>query len=89
MKEGHPSERYGSRTTGSLLVWPAAVAFDVFYINCDTMLHPNSSVEAWIRSKYEYKRWVMKGPIPDPATLDDGDDETIVVRTLPILIISL
>lgn len=55
----------------------------------DTMLHPNSSVEAWIRSKYEYKRWVMKGPIPDPATLDDGDDETIVVRTLPILIISL
>ncbi|RUS18127.1 hypothetical protein BC937DRAFT_89127, partial [Endogone sp. FLAS-F59071] len=40
----------------------------------------NNSIEAWIRSKYEYKRWVTKGPIPDPATLDDGDDEIIVAQ---------
>lgn len=33
-------------------------------------------IENFIRTKYESKRWVMDGPMPDPATLDhDGDDE--------------
>ncbi|CAK7219230.1 ARF GAP with effector function(s) [Sporothrix bragantina] len=33
-------------------------------------------IENFIRTKYELKRWVMDGPIPDPATLDvDGDDD--------------
>ncbi|KAA6413246.1 MAG: stromal membrane-associated [Lasallia pustulata] len=35
-----------------------------------------AKIENFIRTKYESKRWVMDGPIPDPATLDDeGDDD--------------
>jgi len=34
-----------------------------------------AKIENFIRTKYELKRWVMDGPIPDPSTLDvDGDD---------------
>ena len=39
---------------------------------------PNDAkIENFIRTKYDSKRWVMDGPIPDPATLDDGsaDDD--------------
>ncbi|KAL8715887.1 MAG: hypothetical protein Q9220_000554 [cf. Caloplaca sp. 1 TL-2023] len=33
-------------------------------------------IENFIRTKYESKRWVMDGPMPDPATLDtEGDDD--------------
>jgi stromal membrane-associated protein len=35
-----------------------------------------SKIENFIRTKYESKRWVMEGPIPDPSTLDaEGDDD--------------
>ncbi|KAL9127125.1 MAG: hypothetical protein Q9217_003933 [Psora testacea] len=35
-----------------------------------------AKIENFIRTKYEAKRWVMEGPMPDPATLDaDGDDD--------------
>lgn len=35
-----------------------------------------AKIENFIRTKYELKRWVMDGPIPDPATLDvEGDDD--------------
>ncbi|KAH8887708.1 ArfGap-domain-containing protein [Thozetella sp. PMI_491] len=35
-----------------------------------------AKIENFIRTKYELKRWVMDGPIPDPSTLDaDGDDD--------------
>lgn len=35
-----------------------------------------AKIENFIRTKYEMKRWVMDGPMPDPATLDaEGDDE--------------
>lgn len=35
-----------------------------------------AKIENFIRTKYESKRWVMEGPIPDPSTLDaDGDDD--------------
>lgn len=35
-----------------------------------------SKIENFIRTKYELKRWVMDGPMPDPSTLDaDGDDD--------------
>ncbi|KAN0068396.1 hypothetical protein V8E54_013592 [Elaphomyces granulatus] len=33
-----------------------------------------AKIENFIRTKYESKRWVMDGPMPDPSTLD-GDDE--------------
>ncbi|KAF2202930.1 ArfGap-domain-containing protein [Delitschia confertaspora ATCC 74209] len=36
-----------------------------------------AKIENFIRTKYESKRWVMDGPMPDPSTLDvDGDDDT-------------
>ena len=37
-----------------------------------------SKIENFVRTKYESKRWVMDGPIPDPATLSDGEDEEAV-----------
>lgn len=33
-----------------------------------------SKIENFIRTKYESKRWVMDGPMPDPSTLGDDDD---------------
>ncbi|CAF9904793.1 MAG: hypothetical protein GOMPHAMPRED_002950 [Gomphillus americanus] len=33
-------------------------------------------IENFIRTKYESKRWVMDGPMPDPSTLAEGDDLT-------------
>ena len=35
-----------------------------------------AKIENFIRTKYDSKRWVMEGPIPDPSTLDaEGDDD--------------
>ncbi|OAA70318.1 stromal membrane-associated protein [Cordyceps fumosorosea ARSEF 2679] len=34
-----------------------------------------AKIENFIRTKYELKRWVMDGPMPDPATLDGDDDD--------------
>jgi hypothetical protein len=39
-------------------------------------------IENFIRTKYESKRWVMDGGIPDPSTLDDGDDDVVSGRTM-------
>ncbi|KAK8120121.1 hypothetical protein PG999_004241 [Apiospora kogelbergensis] len=36
-----------------------------------------AKIENFIRTKYELKRWVMDGPIPDPATLDVAGDDDI------------
>ncbi len=41
-------------------------------------------IENFIRTKYESKRWVMDGPMPDPATLDaEGDDDMVSEKDLP------
>ncbi|EDU49449.1 GTPase-activating protein [Pyrenophora tritici-repentis] len=34
-----------------------------------------AKIENFIRTKYESKRWVMDGPIPDPSTLEADDDD--------------
>ncbi|PKY03163.1 ArfGap-domain-containing protein [Aspergillus campestris IBT 28561] len=34
-----------------------------------------AKIENFIRTKYESKRWVMDGGMPDPSTLDVGDDD--------------
>ena len=35
-----------------------------------------AKIENFIRTKYELKRWVMDGPMPDPASLDvEADDD--------------
>jgi stromal membrane-associated protein len=33
-----------------------------------------AKIENFIRTKYESKRWIMDGPMPDPSTLDADDD---------------
>ncbi len=44
---------------------------------------PNESkIENFIRTKYDSKRWVIDGPMPDPATLDDGGEEDDVPLNL-------
>ncbi len=57
------------RTSGVFLPYPKLTNF--------------RKIENFIRTKYESKRWVMDGPMPDPSTLDgDGDED--VVRALNI-----
>lgn len=36
-----------------------------------------AKIENFIRTKYESKRWVMDGPMPDPSTLDAEGDENV------------
>ncbi|KAK8130931.1 hypothetical protein PG984_007369 [Apiospora sp. TS-2023a] len=36
-----------------------------------------AKMENFIRTKYELKRWVMDGPMPDPASLDVAGDDDI------------
>lgn len=37
-----------------------------------------AKIENFIRTKYESKRWVLEGPMPDPSTLDtEGDDDIV------------
>ncbi|KAI9826540.1 MAG: hypothetical protein M1832_006136 [Thelocarpon impressellum] len=36
-----------------------------------------AKIENFIRTKYDSKRWVMEGGVPDPASLDDEGDEDV------------
>ncbi|KAL1997552.1 hypothetical protein VTN49DRAFT_83 [Thermomyces lanuginosus] len=38
-----------------------------------------AKIENFIRTKYELKRWVMDGPMPDPSTLGNDDDTPLAV----------
>lgn len=40
----------------------------------------NRKIENFIRTKYDTKRWVMDGPMSDPSTLDEGDDDVVSVK---------
>lgn len=42
----------------------------------------NRKIENFIRTKYESKRWVMDGQMPNPATLDVGDDDVVSYHKL-------
>lgn len=37
-----------------------------------------SKMESFIRSKYESKRWVLEGGLPEPESLDDGEASATV-----------
>ncbi|KAJ5479008.1 hypothetical protein N7530_004517 [Penicillium desertorum] len=45
----------------------------------------DAKIENFIRTKYESKRWVMDGGMPDPSTLDDGDDD-VPHKESPLLV---
>ncbi|KPI34465.1 uncharacterized protein AB675_4081 [Cyphellophora attinorum] len=38
-----------------------------------------AKIENFIRTKYESKRWVMDGPMPDPSTLGADDEEPLSI----------
>ncbi|CAO3612283.1 unnamed protein product [Cunninghamella echinulata] len=41
-------------------------------------MKPNeNNIDMWIKSKYEGKKWAMKGPIPDPSTLGGGSNSSV------------
>ncbi|KAK2873279.1 hypothetical protein FQN49_002469 [Arthroderma sp. PD_2] len=41
-----------------------------------------SKIENFIRTKYESKRWVMDGPMPDPSTLEVEGDEDVPLAVI-------
>ena len=44
---------------------------------------PNESkIENFIRTKYDSRRWAMDGPIPDPQTLDEGEDDDVPLKVV-------
>ena len=61
----------------SILSWGNARANKYWEAKLSSGHAPSESkIENFIRTKYEMKRWVMDGPMPDPSTLDaEGDDD--------------
>ncbi|KAI1662071.1 ArfGap-domain-containing protein [Daldinia decipiens] len=61
----------------SILNWGNARANKYWESKLATGHVPSEAkIENFIRTKYELKRWVMDGPMPDPASLDvEGDDD--------------
>lgn len=56
----------------------------MFFVEIETIKERNQAdntsrkMENFIRTKYESKRWVMDGPMPDPSTLDTEADDDVV-----------
>jgi stromal membrane-associated protein len=61
----------------SILSWGNARANKYWEAKLTAAHVPSEAkIENFIRTKYELKRWVMEGPMPDPASLDvEGDDD--------------
>lgn len=61
----------------SVLMWGNARANKYWEAKLASGHIPSEAkIENFIRTKYEAKRWVMDGPVPDPSKLDvDGDDD--------------
>ncbi|CAG8751350.1 13445_t:CDS:2, partial [Dentiscutata heterogama] len=61
--------------------WGNAKANLYWEANLSNKNPSESNIDSWIRSKYELKRWAMKGPIPDPDTLGDGFSDKPALST--------
>ncbi|CAG8748787.1 491_t:CDS:2, partial [Dentiscutata erythropus] len=61
--------------------WGNAKANLYWEANLSNRNPSESNMDSWIRSKYELKRWAMKGPIPDPDTLGDGFSDKPALST--------
>lgn len=53
------------------------------FVECCRVCNARRKIENFIRTKYESKRWVMDGPMPDPATLDAEGDDNVVLSMSP------
>ena len=51
-----------------------------------TILTRYRKMENFIRTKYDSKRWVMDGPMPDPATLETSTDDEVVSFYLALVL---
>ena len=58
-------------------------AFDWRLLMVVSDIRVDRKIENFIRTKYESKRWVMDGGMPDPSTLDDGDDDVVSAHDRP------
>ncbi len=58
-------------------------AFDWRLLVVVSDIRVDRKIENFIRTKYESKRWVMDGGMPDPSTLDDGDDDVVSAHDRP------
>jgi hypothetical protein len=72
---------------GEIGTWPCSfggVSAPSILSLVDSLLtgHTNRKIENFIRTKYESKRWVLQDEIPDPSTLDDGDDDVVSGRMM-------
>lgn len=66
---------------GSMVKWGNTRANKYWEANLATGHIPSEAkIENFVRTKYESKRWVMDGPMPDPATLSDGEDEEAAAK---------
>ncbi|KAK2745138.1 hypothetical protein FQN57_004045 [Myotisia sp. PD_48] len=64
--------------TQSVLKWGNARANTYWEAKLNPGHVPSEAkIENFIRTKYESRRWVMDGPIPDPSTLDVEDDDDV------------
>lgn len=62
----------------SILKWGNARANKYWEAKLAAGHQPSEAkIENFIRTKYESKRWVMDGPMPDPSTLDAEGDENV------------
>ncbi|KAL7272384.1 ARF GAP with effector function(s) [Rhizina undulata] len=68
----------------SMLKWGNSKANKYWEANLAPGHIPSEAkIENFVRTKYETKRWVMEGSIPDPATLDDsGDEEDLPLKVV-------
>ncbi|KAI5778194.1 putative GTPase activating protein for Arf-domain-containing protein [Geopyxis carbonaria] len=67
----------------SMLKWGNTRANKYWESNLATGHVPSEAkIENFVRTKYESKRWVMEGAMPDPATLDDSEDDNLPLKVV-------
>ncbi|CAN6674444.1 hypothetical protein TRVA0_053S01068 [Trichomonascus vanleenenianus] len=50
----------------------------------DNYVPDDSKIQNFIRTKYDLKRWVMPGPLPDPATLEGQQEAQLKEESTPL-----
>ncbi|KAI9014582.1 putative GTPase activating protein for Arf-domain-containing protein [Phycomyces nitens] len=65
----------------SMIKWGNERANIYWEANLKEKTPSESNIDQWIRTKYEQKRWAMRGPIPDPSTLGgEREPEVTIIK---------
>ncbi|KAL0081252.1 hypothetical protein J3Q64DRAFT_1681370 [Phycomyces blakesleeanus] len=67
----------------SMIKWGNERANVYWEANLKEKTPSESNIDQWIRSKYEQKRWAMRGSIPDPSTLGGQNEEEAATVSKP------